>query len=296
MSWITDCTLNWAHLLFVKVLKCGVIPQHIAFIMDGNRRFARKNNVRKCEGHVKGFDKLSETLQWCLELGVKEVTVYAFSIENFKRSKEEVDDLMALTRDKFKALLAEREKLMEKGLRIRIIGNISLLSDDIVKMIAEVELLTKDNSKALLNVAFAYTAQDEMTNAVNLILKGVKSKELNEADLNTSLFNNCLFTKDSPPPELLIRTSGETRLSDFLLFQSSFSYLHFTGVLWPELSAWDFLWALFKYQRAYSTLAQAMKTGNLKQPLTCNGTRFIESINKNHLNFLNNTLSCTTIS
>lgn len=105
MSWIIDSSYSWLQRLCVNVLKTGAVPKHVAFIMDGNRRFAQKKNVQKIEGHTKGFDKLAETLQWCLDLGIPEVTVYAFSIENFKRSKEEVDTLMRLAKDKFEQLL-----------------------------------------------------------------------------------------------------------------------------------------------------------------------------------------------
>lgn len=282
MSWITDSNLKWPHLIFLKLLKCGTIPKHVAFIMDGNRRFARKNNVRKIEGHTKGFEKLSETLQWCLDVGVEIVTVYAFSIENFKRSEEEVNDLLELTREKLRRLLEEKEKLTERGIKIRIIGNLSLLPPDIIKLIAEAELITKDNSKAILNVAFSYTAQDEMTQSISQIVNGLKSGSLDESDVNMALFENCLYTRSIPPPELIIRTSGETRLSDFLLCQGSFSYLHFTGVLWPELTAWDFLWAIFKYQMFANDLKKAREESSSNSDLTINGLKFIEQIDKNH--------------
>lgn len=222
--------------------------------MDGNRRFAKKVNIQKVKGHSKGFDKLSETLQWCLDIGVKEVTVYAFSIENYKRTKEEVDDLMNLSREKLKRLLEEKEVINEYGMKIRIIGNRSLLPQDITELMTEAEDMFKNNNKTILNIAFSYSAQDEITNAVNLSLRGLHEGSLNEEDLNVSLLSRCLYTADSPHPELVIRTSGETRLSDFLLWQSSCSYLHFTGVLWPEFSVWDFLWAIFKYQRVAEKL------------------------------------------
>lgn len=127
--------------------------------MDGNRRFASKSRIDKKQGHSRGFDKLSETLQWCLDLGIQEVTVYAFSIENFKRSNAEVDALMSLARDKFEKLLEEKDKLHEKGIRIQVIGNLKLLPRDILSSMAEAMLLTKNNKSAVLNVAFAYTSR-----------------------------------------------------------------------------------------------------------------------------------------
>lgn len=187
--------------------------------MDGNRRYANKLHIEKHEGHARGFEKLSETLQWCLDLGIKEVTVYAFSIENFKRSKEEVDSLMELARKKFDKLLEERNKLNERGIKIRVIGNLKLLPKDIAKKIAEAVLMTKDNSKAILNIAFAYTSRDEITAAIRAINQGVRNHVIDVEDINHSLLGGALYTEDSPEVDLLVRTSGERRLSDFLLWQ-----------------------------------------------------------------------------
>lgn len=225
MSWVQEETkLSWCQRLALNVLKCGPIPKHVAFIMDGNRRFATKSNMQKSEGHSKGFDKLSETLQWCLEVGITEVTVYAFSIENFKRSQEEVDTLMRLAREKFAKLLEERDKLHEKGVCIKIIGNLSLLSDDLQKTIAEAMLLTKDNNTAILNVAFAYTSRDEITHSIKTAVKGVQDNDLSSSDITPEILTECLYTKSSVP-QLLVRTSGETRLSDFLLWQVCFRFV-----------------------------------------------------------------------
>lgn len=173
------------------------------------------------EGHKQGFNKLSETLQWCLDIGIKECTVYAFSIENFKRSQEEVDTLMDMAREKFAKLLEERDKLHEKGVCIRIIGNLKMLPKDIQKTIAEAMLLTKDNKNVALNVAFAYTSRDEIKSSMNAILEGVKNNELREDDVNDDLIEACLYTRKCSDPDLLVRTSGEVRLSDFLLWQVS---------------------------------------------------------------------------
>lgn len=265
----------------VNILKCGPIPKHVAFIMDGNRRYAKKNNVEKIDGHSKGFDKLSETLQWCLDFGIKEVTVYAFSIENFKRSKDEVDALMGLARQKFERLLKEREKLMEKGVRIKVIGNWSLVPNDIVKLISEAELITKDNNTCYLNVAFAYTARDEMTHAINTVVNGVREGLLEDKDVSSRLLSQCLHTRLSAEPDLLIRTSGETRLSDYMLWQASYSYLYFTDVLWPDFSAWDLLSAVFHYQRSHSTLINARNQRNLYKDNNSSNVTSINDLNSN---------------
>lgn len=155
----------------------------------------------------------------CLELGIKEVTVYAFSIENFKRPKEEVDTLMSLAREKFAKLMEEKEKLIEKGVKIRVIGNVKMLPKDLQKSIADAMLMTKDNDKSILNVAFAYTSRDEITNSIETIIKGVADDDLKREDLNHSLIDECLYTNKCNDVDLLVRTSGEMRFSDFLLWQ-----------------------------------------------------------------------------
>lgn len=219
MSWLRDQTLSWLQRLSLMVLRTGPIPRHIAFIMDGNRRFAVKSKMGKAQGHSKGFDKLSEVLQWCLDMGVQEVTVYAFSIENFKRSKEEVDGIFDLARDKFRRLLNEKDKLMELGIRVEVIGNLDLFPSDIIETIAEAMTETRDNDRAVLSVAFAYTSRDEITHSIETILKGVQRDEIDTKDIDEELISRCLYTKNRPDPEILIRSSGETRLSDFLLWQ-----------------------------------------------------------------------------
>ncbi|EFA08584.1 dehydrodolichyl diphosphate synthase complex subunit DHDDS [Tribolium castaneum] len=256
MSWIVSSSLTYFQRFCVNVIKCGPIPRHIAFIMDGNRRYATKTKVEKAEGHIKGFDKLAETLQWCLELGVKEVTVYAFSIENFKRSREEVDTLMKLATEKFRQLLDEKEKIMSEGVCIRIIGNLGLLSPELRKLVAEAELMTKDNNKAFLNVAFSYTSRDEIFNTVQSIVKGVQDEALDVEDIDEDLISGALYTSCSPDPDLIVRTSGEVRFSDFLLWQISNSFISFTKVLWPEFCIWHLLACIFYYQRSYNDLQQ----------------------------------------
>lgn len=152
-------------------------------------------------------------------MDIKEVTVYAFSIENFKRSQEEVDTLMGLAREKFARLMDERDKMMEKGIRIRVIGNFQLLPKDLQKSIAEAMLMTQGNDKSTLNVAFAYTSRDEITNSIQTIMKGVADNELTKDDLHHSLIDECLYTNKCSHVDLLVRTSGEIRFSDFLLWQ-----------------------------------------------------------------------------
>ncbi|KAJ8724849.1 hypothetical protein PYW07_015807 [Mythimna separata] len=246
MSWVRENCVSFLELLCIKVVKTGRVPQHIAFIMDGNRRFAKKNSVDSCAGHYKGFDKLSETLKWCLDLGIPEVTVYAFSIENFKRSKEEVDGLMDLARDKFQRLMDELDQINEWGVRIHVAGRLSLLPEDLRVLVSKAMLATRYNYKLRLNIAYAYTGRDEISRAATHIVDGVKNNELSPQDIDDELVSRTLELGEA---ELLVRTSGEVRLSDFMLWQVSNTVLYFTDVLWPEFTVYNLLAAIIHFQR-----------------------------------------------
>lgn len=161
---------------------------------------------------------------------------------------------MDLAREKFKKLLEEKDKIMEESVCIRVIGNLSLLPKDLQKLIAEAVLLTRNNYKAILNIAFSYTSRDEICSSINKILDGVHTNKIHVDDVDENLISTCLYSHASPNPDILIRTSGEVRLSDFLLWQTSFTQICFTEVLWPEFSIWDLLGLVFKYQRSYESL------------------------------------------
>uniref|UniRef100_A0A8C7C063 Alkyl transferase n=1 Tax=Neovison vison TaxID=452646 RepID=A0A8C7C063_NEOVI len=223
MSWIKEGELSLWERFCANIIKAGPMPKHIAFIMDGNRRYARKCQVERQEGHSQGFNKLAETLRWCLNLGILEVTVYAFSIENFKRSKSEVDGLMDLARQKFRRLMEEQEKLQKHGVCIRVLGDLHLLPLDLQELIAQAVQATKNYNN----------------------------------DVSESLLDKCLYTNHSPHPDILIRTSGEVRLSDFLLWQTSHSCLVFQPVLWPEYAFWNLCEAILQYQMNHSMLQKA---------------------------------------
>ncbi|GBP03269.1 Dehydrodolichyl diphosphate synthase complex subunit DHDDS [Eumeta japonica] len=246
MSWIKENCVSFFQLFCIKIVKTGRIPQHIAFIMDGNRRYAKKHSADSSVGHSKGFEKLSETLKWCLDLGIPEVTVYAFSIENFKRSEKEVESLMNLAREKFQRLLEEVEQLNEWGVRVHVAGRLSMLPNDLRRLISQSMLTTRNNSRLRLNVTYAYTARDEISRAASHIIDGVQENELLSSDIDADLISQSLELGE---PELLVRTSGEVRLSDFMLWQISNTVLYFTDVLWPEFKIWDLLTAILHYQR-----------------------------------------------
>nr|CAI5843606.1 unnamed protein product [Callosobruchus analis] len=285
MSWIVDNQLTVFQKFCVNVIKCGPIPKHIAIIMDGNRRYALKNKMGKTEGHTKGFERLAECLLWCRELGVKEVTVYAFSIENFNRTKEEVDTLMSLAKEKFEKVFEEKDKIMMEGIKIRVIGNLSLVPEDIRILLAKSVLLTKDNDKSILNIAFSYTSRDEIVHSMKTVVEGLEARKIEPKDVDVDLLSYCMYSNQSPDPDILIRTSGEVRLSDFLLWQiAENTQICFTEVLWPDFSIWHLLGCVFKYQRAYPALKKYGDVCQSKRKTLSNQmTAFLEEIEKKRI-------------
>ncbi|XP_037281820.2 dehydrodolichyl diphosphate synthase complex subunit Dhdds [Rhipicephalus microplus] len=264
MSWIKQTKLTWLQSVAVRVLKAGKVPSHLAVIMDGNRRFARKQNMRSVEGHVQGFDKLAEVLYWCSELGVTEVTVYAFSIENFKRSKDEVDGLLDLALQKLRNMLNEMDKIHEHGVCIRVLGNLSYLPVELQQVVAEVVHETQGNSRCFLNICLSYTSRDEICKAMQELATGVEKGILSPSDVSEAALSQAMYSRKSRDPELLIRTSGEVRLSDFMLWQSSRSVIEFTTVLWPEFTIWHLLAAILCYQRQCG-LVEAFKSARPRE-------------------------------
>ncbi|KNC21748.1 hypothetical protein FF38_03971 [Lucilia cuprina] len=273
MSWVSDYKYSWLETLAMNVIKAGGhLPYHIAFVMDGNRRYANSQHIRKIDGHSKGFDKLADCLRWCLDLGIREVTTFAFSIENYKRSEEEVNGLLDLAREKFSKLLEESSKLQEHGVRIRVIGNLKLLPVDLQKLIAKAMLLTENNNKLFLNVAFSYTSRDEITQAVESVLMYGDNLEVN--NISERLLDECLYTRHSPSPDLLFRTSGETRISDFLMWQLDSTVLYFTKILWPQITIWNFLAGVFSYQRAALRLEHYKRHERLERAQVAKNSNF----------------------
>nr|XP_046255408.1 dehydrodolichyl diphosphate synthase complex subunit DHDDS [Scatophagus argus]XP_046255409.1 dehydrodolichyl diphosphate synthase complex subunit DHDDS [Scatophagus argus]XP_046255410.1 dehydrodolichyl diphosphate synthase complex subunit DHDDS [Scatophagus argus]XP_046255411.1 dehydrodolichyl diphosphate synthase complex subunit DHDDS [Scatophagus argus]XP_046255412.1 dehydrodolichyl diphosphate synthase complex subunit DHDDS [Scatophagus argus] len=267
MSWIKEGELNLLEKFSANILKAGPMPKHVAFIMDGNRRFARKKNMGCLKGHMQGFNKLAETLRWCKHLNIQEVTVYAFSIENFKRTQDEVDGLMDLAREKFMKLLEERDNLEKHGVCIRVLGDLNLLPLDLQQLIAKAVVSTKAHNKCFLNVCFAYTSRYEITNAVREMAWGVEQDLIKASDVSEALLSECLYSNNSPNPDLLIRTSGEVRLSDFLLWQTSHSCIVFQSILWPEYSFWNLCEAILQYQLNYKSIQKARELHQEHQAL-----------------------------
>lgn len=231
----------------LKEVRESHIPHHVAVIMDGNRRFAKEFGLTTTEGHIKGKDKLEEVLDWCMELGIKVLTVYAFSTENLHRDLDEVDSLMKLFEDNFYRL-GDDERVHEHGIRVRVLGQKDLLPDRVKKAIDYAETRTAGYSNYYYNIATAYGSRQEIIMAIKRIAQKVKDGELEVEEITEKTFSNFLYTADFPDPDLILRTSGEERISNFLLWQLAYSELYFTDVYWPGFRKIDFLRAIRSYQ------------------------------------------------
>lgn len=229
-------------------IKSGPRPQHIGLIVDGNRRFARVKGMASVEGHNAGSQKLEDFLRWCWRLDIKIVTLYGFSTENHKRSDEEVDYLMDLILHKLKQYQVD-PVIKQEGVKIKVIGQRENLSHEMIEEIRKTEELTRDHDRFLLNIAVSYGGRAEIVDAVKKIGGKIQAGELTPNDINEELFGSYLYTEGIPDPDLIIRTSGEERLSGFLIWQSAYSELYFTEVYWPAFRMIDFWRAIRVYQQ-----------------------------------------------
>ena len=214
-------------------MESGTSINHIAFIMDGNRRWAKKNNLPVAMGHRKGAETLTKIAKAAKNLGVKYMTVYAFSTENWGREVSEVNALMDLLRHYLDSGFKE---LQESDVRIVFIGEKYMLADDIKQKIAQIEKQTAENKSATLCVALSYGSRQEILQAARGIAEDVKSGKLSVDDIDIAKFTEFLYTKDIPDPDLVIRTSGEKRISNYLLWQAAYSEFYFSDTLWPDFS------------------------------------------------------------
>jgi undecaprenyl diphosphate synthase len=216
-------------------------PQHVAIIMDGNGRWAKRRGLPRFEGHRRGVEAVRRCVKSAIELGVQYLTLYSFSSENWSRPETEVSELMGLLKRFIRNDLAELHK---QNVRVKIIGAKSGLSDDIIQLLADAESLTKDNRRLTLVIAFNYGARQEIVAAAKQIAEKVAAGTLDPAQIDASLFDQYLTTVGIPEPELLIRTSGEQRLSNFLLWQVAYAEFVFSPVLWPDFDKADLAQAI----------------------------------------------------
>ena len=220
------------------------IPQHVAIIMDGNGRWAKKKHMPRTFGHAQGARVLEQTLEDCDDLGVKYLTVYAFSTENWVRPYEEVQVIMNLFRD---YLISAVEKCNRNNVRCMVIGERSKLDDDIIAAINNLENETRNNTGITFIVAINYGARDEITRGVREIAESIRKGEIDPADISEDLITAHLDTRDIPDPDLLIRTSGEERLSNFLMWQLAYTEFYFTDIPWPDFNKEELIKAIEKY-------------------------------------------------
>jgi len=231
-------------------LREGKKPEHVAIILDGNRRWASHKALIPWLGHRHGADKIDDLMDWCLELDVKIISLYVFSIENFNRPPEEVEAIMKLIEEKLLSIL-KNEKIHSNRIRVKAIGRIDLLPPSIQDVIERVEESTKMYNDGFLNVALAYGGRAEIVDATKKIAKKAVKGELNPDKINENIFEKYLYTAHMPKQDadLIIRTSGEERLSGFLSWQSAYSELCFVDVNWPDFRHIDLLRAVRTYQR-----------------------------------------------
>ncbi|HNY72739.1 MAG TPA: isoprenyl transferase [Syntrophales bacterium] len=222
------------------------LPRHIAIIMDGNGRWAKQHALGRIMGHQKGVEAVRKTVRLCREIGIQYLTLYAFSVENWLRPDQEVAALMQILRQYLRSELAE---MMENDIRLHAIGDIDGLQAPVRKLLAETMARTAGNRGMVLNLALSYGGQDEIIRAVRRIAEDVREGTLAAEDITRESFAAYLYTAGIPDPDLLIRTSGEFRISNFLLWQSAYTEFYFTEVLWPDFDKKDLFAAIADYQR-----------------------------------------------
>ena len=222
------------------------LPKHLAIIMDGNGRWAKQKGMLRAFGHENGTKSVKTTVETCAKLGIENLTLYAFSTENWNRPKLEVDTLMKLL---INSLKKELDTLVKNNIKLNSIGNIDNLPKSVQKELLEVIEKTKENNRMTLTLALSYGSREEILNAVKKIADKVKNNIISTNSIDESIFNNHLYTQDLPDVDLVIRTSGEHRISNFLLWQIAYAEFYFTDVLWPDFSEDNLYEAIISYQK-----------------------------------------------
>lgn len=222
------------------------LPRHIAIIMDGNGRWAKKRILNRIEGHKKGVDVVRFIVRTCREIGISILTLYAFSTENWQRPKTEVTALMTLLKN---FLESEQKDMLDNNIRLNAIGQIERLPENVQQVLHKTMTLTKKNNGLMLNLALSYGGRDEIVRMVREIATKTKEGKIDPDLITPGLISDFLYTKGMPDPDLLIRTSGEMRISNFLLWQIAYTEIFVTETLWPDFSKQEFLQILKHYQR-----------------------------------------------
>jgi len=239
----------------LKLGELSAPPRHVAIIMDGNGRWARARGLPRVSGHKQGAESLRETVKSAIQLNISYLTLYGFSSENWRRPAQEVSDLMGLLTFYLKR---EIKELDQQGVCFKVIGDRNRLASSIIKLIEQAENKTKNNTRLTLTIALSYGARDEIVMAARTLAKQVENGSLSASDITNEIFSNALYTYDVPDPDLLIRTSGEMRLSNFLLWQLAYAEFVFVDTLWPDFSHSDLKKAVDDFHgrdRRYGTTA-----------------------------------------
>ena len=239
---------EFKDLKLLEQTKKSPMPKHVAIIMDGNRRFASGLGLSPDAGHLFGRDKIEEVLEWCFELKIPNLTVYAFSTENFQRSHNEVKTLMDLCKNELDKA-AKDSRIHRNKVKIRVLGSLDTLPKDIAESAKRIMEETKDYDEYSFNIALAYGGREEILQAIKKIAKDVKEDKIQIDDIKEPIVSKYLYTNGIPDPDLILRTSGEERISNFLLWQLAYSELYFSDVYWPAFSKRDFLEAIQTVQK-----------------------------------------------
>jgi undecaprenyl diphosphate synthase len=238
------------------------LPQHIAIIMDGNGRWAKQHTIGRIRGHKKGAQAVKTVVRTCREIGIKYLTLFALSVENLERPQEEIKALMSLLEE---YLSKETLELQKQEIRLTTIGDIDNLSPTVKEKLLQAKARTASNNKMILNLALSYGGRDEIILAIRKLIQESKDNKIKIKEINKDMFGGYLQTFGMPDPDLLIRTSGEYRISNFLLWQLAYTELYFTDVLWPDFKKEDLLEAIADYQkreRRFGLISEQLKKNN----------------------------------
>lgn len=250
-----------------SLLQGIAVPKHVAIIMDGNGRWAQQRGWKRSYGHIQGTEQVKEIVREAGNLGISILTLYCFSTENWKRPSSEVETLMSLLRE---YLISERQEFLDNKIRIRAIGEVERITPTIRSVIEETIELTKDHTGMTVNLCLSYGGRAEIVRATQKLCEAVRAGSLNPADVTEESINSQLWTAGMPDPDLVIRTSGEFRISNFLLWQLAYSEFYITDTLWPDFGAKDLRAALLAYyqrERRYGLSDEAPEINNIKMEL-----------------------------
>lgn len=233
------------------------LPCHVAIIMDGNGRWAKRRNITRVRGHQKGAEAVRDVVRTSREIGIPWLSLYAFSEENWKRPKREIKALMNLLK---RFLRGEQKEMMENGIRLKCIGRIDKLPEDTRKILSETVEKTASNKDMVLTLALSYGGRQEISDAMMKIAEKIENREMSAGDISEQSIPDFLYAADMPDPDLLIRTSGEYRISNFLLWQIAYTEIYITTTLWPDFGRKEYLTAIREYQKRERRFGATIKS------------------------------------